>query len=287
MDQIEGPWTPEEDKMLQNLVWECCTGETLRHIPGRWHDSCELRWLSLLQKDMDQIEEPAWSPEEDDMLLYLIWEHYLGEWLDIGKCIPGRSRESCRSRWFSLQKKDMDQIEEPAWSPEEDEKLINLVEKHGWGSWSRISTYIQDRSALSCWSRWVSDNSSFTPEEDKMLENLVEKHGREWSLVSKSIPGKSALSCMSRWDWTLKWKGIWLANEHRKTIFAKIHGARNGNLSHEVGGVSGHQAPSIGEMARDDISSQGTHSYSRDGSAPTWNDLNERDSSVVTDDDWK
>ncbi|GJV06431.1 transcription factor MYB44-like protein [Tanacetum coccineum] len=241
MDQIERPRTPEEDNMLQNLVREHYMGElSVSYIPGRSRDSCELRWLSLLKKDMDQIEEPAWSTEEDDMLLILFWEVYLGEWLEI----------------------DMDPIEEPAWSLEEDEKLINLVEKHGRGSWSRISTYILDRLAMSCWSRWVSDNSSFTPEEDKMLDNLVEKHGREWSLISKSIPGKSALSCMSRWDWTLKWKGIWLTNEHRKTIFAKIHGARNGNLSHEVGGVSGHQAPSIGEMARDDISSQGTHSYS-------------------------
>nr|GFB17232.1 transcription factor MYB44-like protein [Tanacetum cinerariifolium] len=63
--------------------------------------------------------------------------------------------------------------------------------------------------------------------------------------------------------------------------------AQNGNLSHEVGGVSDHQAPTIGDMARDDMSSQVTHSYSRDGSAPTWNALNERDSSIVTDDDWK
>ncbi|GKD60955.1 hypothetical protein Tco_1298464, partial [Tanacetum coccineum] len=64
-------------------------------------------------------------------------------------------------------------------------------------------------------------------------------------------------------------------------------GALNGNLSHEVGGVSGHQAPSMSDMARDNMSSEGTHSYSHDGSAPTCNALNERDSSVITDDDWK
>nr|GEX76132.1 hypothetical protein [Tanacetum cinerariifolium] len=191
---------------------------SVRYISGRSCESCELRWLSLLKKDIDQIEEPAWSTKEDNMLLILVWKVYMGEWLERGKYKLGRSHESCRSRLLSLLKKDMDQIEEPAWSTEEDDMLQILVEKHGPGSCSRISTYIRDRSAMSCWSRWISDNLSFTPEEDKMLENLFLEHGRDWSLVSKSIPGKSALSCMSRWDSTLMWKGIWLTNEHKRIL---------------------------------------------------------------------
>ena len=55
-----------------------------------------------------------------------------------------------------------------------------------------------------------------------------------------------------------------------------------GNSSHEVGGmVSGHQPPSISDMARGNMSSGGTHSYSRDHSAPSWNALYIRDSSPM------
>ncbi|GJX05581.1 ankyrin repeat-containing protein [Tanacetum coccineum] len=66
------------------------------------------------------------------------------------------------------------------------------------------------------------------------------------------------------------------------------HGQRNSyihdfNLSLAVGGVSG-QAPSISDMARDNMSSQGTHSYSRDQSAPSWNAFNKRDSSTLMTD---
>ncbi|GJY47079.1 hypothetical protein Tco_0436142 [Tanacetum coccineum] len=41
------------------------------------------------------------------------------------------------------------------------------------------------------------------------------------------------------------------------------------------------QAPSISDMARDNMSSEGTHSYSHDRPAPSWNDLNDRDSSEM------
>ena len=54
----------------------------------------------------------------------------------------------------------------------------------------------------------------------------------------------------------------------------------DGNLGHEVEGVS-RQAPSLGDMARDNMSSGSTHSYSRDGTAPSWNALNIRDSSTT------
>ncbi|GJV88517.1 vesicle-associated protein 1-3 [Tanacetum coccineum] len=151
------------------------------------------------------------------------------------------------------------------WSPEEDEMLLNLFEKHGPGNWSLIGKSIPGRTRTTCMSRWLSLQRSFTPEEEEMLQNLVKKHGPNWSLIRQPAPSLSALL---------------------SSISRTIGGAQNGNLSHEVGGVRGHQAPSIGDMARDDISTQGTHIYSRDGSAPTWNALNERDSSVVTDDDW-
>ncbi|GKB22106.1 hypothetical protein Tco_0856029, partial [Tanacetum coccineum] len=54
----------------------------------------------------------------------------------------------------------------------------------------------------------------------------------------------------------------------------------DGNLSHEVGGVSG-KAPSIGDMARGNMSSGSVHSFTRDKSAPSWNALNKRDPSLL------
>ncbi|GKD01221.1 transcription factor MYB44-like protein [Tanacetum coccineum] len=114
---------------------------------------------------------------------------------------------------------------------------------------------MQNLTSMSCELDWLSLSR---PEEDELLENPLEKHSLNSSLISKFIPGKSAMAC------ELRWKNM-----------------PDLNLSLAVGGVSGHQAPSISDMARENMSSGGTHSYSRDHSAPSWNALNKRDSSPM------
>ncbi|GJV45851.1 peroxisome biogenesis protein 6 [Tanacetum coccineum] len=61
----------------------------------------------------------------------------------------------------------------------------------------------------------------------------------------------------------------------------------NGNLSHEIGGDVRGQAPSIGDMARDNVSqsSGSVHPYSGDQSAPSWDALNKLDLSPMMIDD--
>ncbi|MBD4786969.1 hypothetical protein GUG12_24865, partial [Xanthomonas citri pv. citri] len=55
-------------------------------------------------------------------------------------------------------KKDMDRIKGP-WSPEEDELLQQLVEKHGARNWSLIGKCIPGRSGKSCRLRWCNQLS--------------------------------------------------------------------------------------------------------------------------------
>ncbi|PWA43205.1 hypothetical protein CTI12_AA535630 [Artemisia annua] len=257
MDQIERPWSPEEDEMLENLIekhghnWIRIT----KSIPGRLGQSCELRWWFLYR---------PFTPEEDEMLENLFEKHG-SNWSLNSKSIPGRSGQSCKLRWL--------------WSftPGEDEMLLKLIDKHG-RNWSLISK--SGRSVMSCELRWLSLQGSFTLEEDEMLLKLVDKHGRNWSLISKSIPGRSAKSCESRWlffhsslfmpeedqtneDTTISDHNIFV----RAPSVSDINrGKRNSyihdlNLSLALGGVS-NQAPSFGEMARDNVS-QPSGGYNR------------------------
>ncbi|GKB40204.1 transcription factor MYB44, partial [Tanacetum coccineum] len=70
MDRREGPWTPEEDKMMQNLAavfgmdWSLIS----KSIPGRTVKSCWSRWISLCW---------TFTPEEDEMLENLVQKHGL------------------------------------------------------------------------------------------------------------------------------------------------------------------------------------------------------------------
>ncbi|GJZ14481.1 transcription factor MYB44-like protein [Tanacetum coccineum] len=125
------------------------------------------------------------------------------------------------------------------WSLEEDMMLQNLMDIFGM-DWSLISKSIPGRTIHECLLWWFSFYQSFTPEEGEMFKNLFEKHGPNWSLISKSIPGKSAISC------ELRWKSSSVTKKDIPDL----------NLSLAVGGVSGHQAPSISDMARDNMSSE-------------------------------
>ncbi|GJW91870.1 transcription factor MYB44-like protein [Tanacetum coccineum] len=94
MDRREGPWTPEEDKMMQNLAavfgmdWSLIS----KSIPGRTVKSCWSRWISLCW---------TFTPEEEEMLENLVHKHGLN-WSLISKSIPGKSAMSCKTRWSLL-----------------------------------------------------------------------------------------------------------------------------------------------------------------------------------------
>ncbi|GJY06210.1 hypothetical protein Tco_0373264 [Tanacetum coccineum] len=65
--------------------------------------------------------------------------------------------------------------------------------------------------------------------------------------------------------------------------FGSQNSIHEGNSSHDVGGVVSGRQPSISDMARENMSSGGTHSYSREHSSSneSRNPLNKRDSSSM------
>nr|GEU50939.1 hypothetical protein [Tanacetum cinerariifolium] len=228
------------------------------------------------KKVMNQMERP-WRPEEDHTLLNLAEKHGLENWSLISESLPGRSGLSCSARWFSLQR---------SFTPEEDEMLQNLLEKHG-PNWSLISESIPGRSAKSCELRWSSllqfVRRPFTPEEDETILRLHALHGNKWATIARLLgTGRMDAVIKKRWNSTLKWKSISMTDED-----ITIGADQNRNLNLEVGGISDRKPPSISEMGRENMSSEGTHSNSRDRSAPSLNSINERDSSLVSDEDWK
>ncbi|GKA95985.1 transcription factor MYB44-like protein [Tanacetum coccineum] len=289
-------------------VWEKC--EKFHDTAYPWHNEGFSQQGIRIRGLLDSLSCGPWSPEEDEMLLYLFEKHGPGNWSLIGQPAPPLSallssisrtiggaqngnlshevggvrghqapsigdmarddistqgthiysRDGSAPTWNALNERDSS----VSFTPEEGEMFKNLFEKHG-PNWSLISKSIPGKSAISCELRWLSLQRPFTPEEDEMLENLLEKYGPNWSLITKSIPGKSAMAC------ELRWKSSSVTKKDIPDL----------NLSLAVGGVSGHQAPSISDMARDNMSSEGTHCFSRDRPAPSWNDLNERDSSQM------
>ncbi|XP_032056272.1 snRNA-activating protein complex subunit 4 [Aythya fuligula] len=147
-------WTRDEDLMLLELVQEMRVGS---HIPYKkiayymeGRDSAQLiyRWTKSVDPS---LKKGPWTPEEDAMLLAAVKKYGERDWYKIRTEVPGRSDAQCRDRYLKALHCD---VKKGRWSLEEEEQLIDLVQKHGLGHWSKIASELPHRTGSQCLSKW-------------------------------------------------------------------------------------------------------------------------------------
>ncbi|CAN6453328.1 unnamed protein product [Victoria cruziana] len=93
------------------------------------------------------------------------------------------------------------------WTPEEDKKLIDYIQKHGQGNWRTLPKNAGlSRCGKSCRLRWTNylrpdiKRGRFSFEEEEVIIQLHSILGNKWSTIAGRLPGRTDNEIKNYWN---------------------------------------------------------------------------------------
>ncbi|XP_010526116.1 PREDICTED: myb-related protein 3R-1-like isoform X2 [Tarenaya hassleriana] len=150
-----------------------------------------------------------WTMEEDDILRKAVEQFNGKNWKKIAECFKDRTDVQCLHRWQKVLNPEL--VKGP-WSKEEDEIIIELVNKYGPKKWSTISQHLPGRIGKQCSERWHNhlnpaiNKEAWSQEEELTLIRAHQIYGNKWAELTKFLPGRSDNAIKNHWNSSVKKK---------------------------------------------------------------------------------
>jgi myb proto-oncogene protein len=102
---------------------------------------------------------------------------------------------------------DKNGLKKGPWTPEEDQKLIDYIQKHGYGNWRTLPKNAGlQRCGKSCRLRWTNylrpdiKRGRFSFEEEEAIIQLHSILGNKWSAIAARLPGRTDNEIKNYWN---------------------------------------------------------------------------------------
>ncbi|MCL7030004.1 hypothetical protein MKW94_021148 [Papaver nudicaule] len=102
---------------------------------------------------------------------------------------------------------DKNGLKKGPWTTEEDQKLVDYIQKHGYGSWRTLPKNAGlQRCGKSCRLRWTNylrpdiKRGRFSFEEEETIIQLHSVLGNKWSAIAARLPGRTDNEIKNYWN---------------------------------------------------------------------------------------
>uniref|UniRef100_M4CPG4 Uncharacterized protein n=1 Tax=Brassica campestris TaxID=3711 RepID=M4CPG4_BRACM len=172
-------------------------------------------------------------------------------WKKIAEYFKDRTDVQCLHRWQKVLNPEL--VKGP-WTKEEDDMIVQLIQKYGPKKWSTIARYLPGRIGKQCRERWHNhlnpaiNKEAWTQEEELVLIRAHQVYGNRWAELTKFLPGRSDNGIKNHWHSSVKkkldsymssglldqYQAMPLAPYERSSISLDCNGCVSGQAEKEV-----------------------------------------------------